>query len=601
LRVEADTEHATSRRTVVRWLLLALGLFVLNFALTFHNVWPTPWIETRYELSIEIAVLLLLLAGYVAVFGALSRRALALLAVLLTIMTAGRYMEVTAPALYGRAINLYWDAQYLPHVAAMLFEVARPLTIAALIASVIALLAGVFLTLRWALTRVAEGMLRRQERRAVTALAAGLVVFYALGYVALPATELPEARTATMQSSEVADPADGTASSSTWRLRTLRFFSLPVSHTYWQQTQFAVAALRGTTALDIPNADPLEAARTPRLGAADVVVQFVESYGATAFDTPSIDAVVAPGRAELAAAVAATGRRVVSAFAESPTFGGGSWLAHSSFMSGIEVRDASTYDLLLTQQRTTLPSLFTALGYRSVALMPGLKNAWPEGRFYRFANIYGATALDYNGPEFGWWRIPDQYALARFAEIEMAPADRAPLFVFFPTISTHMPFRPVPPYQPDWTRVLSSEPFSADVEARLAQSPEWTNLQPAYAEALAYTFTYVSGFLRDHADEKLVWIMLGDHQPAASVTGPGARWDVPVHVITDNDRIITALLAAGFAEGLMPANPVPVPMHELPLLLTDAFAESGTVSRVAHSARADEYPGVPRAVAPAQH
>jgi hypothetical protein len=151
-------------------------------------------------------------------------------------------------------------------------------------------------------------------------------------------------------------------------------------------------------------------------------------------------------------------------------------------------------------------------------------------------------------------------------------AVRAPVFVFFATISTHMPFNPVPPYQPDWKRVLSADPYDADrLEAASLGLGDWTNLRPAYAATLAYTFTYVGGFLRAHADQKLVWIMLGDHQPAANVTGEGARWDVPVHVITSDAGTAAALIERGFTAGLTPAPTSIGPMHELPVLLLETF------------------------------
>ena len=523
---------------------LVLALVVLNFALTFHNVWPTLWITTHHELSIEIAILLLGLVLYSRV-GEIRPRTLTVIAVALTIMTIGRYAEVTAPALYGRPVNIYWDAQYLPHVAAMLIEVANPLLVLGLLLACVLLLLAVFAALRFALARVARGLAVRGERRMIGALAGVLLGAYLAGHMSVLAP-----------------------------LGTLRAFSLPVTHTYWQQARFLATALgeSGDPAV-IGSDEPLGEPDLARLGGADIVVQFVESYGATAFDAPAVAAAIAPSRLELAAALAATGRRVVSAFVESPTFGGASWLAHSSFMTGLDVRHSAVYDLLLTQDRPTLPRLFAARGYRPVALMPGLKSEWPEGAFYGFATIYGARALEYAGPEFGWWQIPDQYALARLAEIEMQREPRQPLFVFFPTITTHMPFRPVPPYQPDWKRVVSAEPFDvAQTAAALDRLPEWTNMQPAYAETLAYTFTYLSGFLRAHAEASFLWVIIGDHQPVASVSGVGARWDVPVHVVSANAAIVDALRARGFTEGLTPARAALGPMHELPRTLLDALA-----------------------------
>src|SRR5229473_3003558 len=124
-------------------------------------------------------------------------------------------------------------------------------------------------------------------------------------------------------------------------------------------------------------------------------------------------------------------------FVESPTFGGSSWLAHLSLMSGVEVRDPETSARIMTQKRETMVSAFARRGYRTVALMPGLRQRWPEGAFYGFDDVFGATRLDYRGPEFGWFAIPDQFSLFRLDAIEVSRPARPPLFVFFPTISTH--------------------------------------------------------------------------------------------------------------------------------------------------------------------
>ena len=60
-------------------MVLALALAVLNFCLTFENVWPTLWIEPTRGLSIEVALLVLALALGAERFGPPSRRLLALL------------------------------------------------------------------------------------------------------------------------------------------------------------------------------------------------------------------------------------------------------------------------------------------------------------------------------------------------------------------------------------------------------------------------------------------------------------------------------------------------------------------------------------------
>ena len=234
------------------------------------------------------------------------------------------------------------------------------------------------------------------------------------------------------------------------------------------------------------------------------------------------------GRADLDAAIHATGRDVVSAFVESPTFGGSSWLAHLSLMSGVEVRDPETNARLMTEKRETIVTNFKRAGHRTVALMPGLRQVWPEGSFYGFDDIYGATRLDYHGPEFGWFALPDQFSLAKFDTLEPRAATRAPLFVFFPTISTHFPFIPTPPYQPDWSRMFLEKPYDGPSIVRAyAQQPDWTHFGPGYVQAINYDYATLAGYLRQNSGRDLVMVLLGDHEPAAAVSGEGAPWDVP--------------------------------------------------------------------------
>src|SRR5260370_14524318 len=190
-----------------------------------------------------------------------------------------------------------------------------------------------------------------------------------------------------------------------------------------------------------------------QIAGADVLLIFVESYGAVTFDRPEMASGLAASRRTFEADIIDSRRHVVSATVESPTFGGGSWLAHVSLLSGIEVRDPDTNALLMTERRDTMVTAFHRGGFPTVALMPGLRPNWPEGRFYGFDDIYSADRLAYAGPEFGWFAIPDQYSLERLEALEVRKTPRAPLFVFFPTISTHFPFVPTPPDQPGRSRI----------------------------------------------------------------------------------------------------------------------------------------------------
>jgi hypothetical protein len=350
-------------------------------------------------------------------------------------------------------------------------------------------------------------------------------------------------------------------------------FSTPVTQTFARQAR-RVASEMTRGARRVEPARPLQSDLALIRGA-DVFVVFIESYGAVSYDRPEFVAGLAASRARLAVDIGETGRDVVSAFVESPTFGGSSWLAHISLLSGVEVRDQDTNVQLMARKRDTLVTTFRRQGYRTVAIMPGLQESWPEGAFYGFDDIYSETKLDYRGPPFGWWSLPDQFALARMDALEVNKASRAPVFVFFPTTNTHTPFSPTPPYQPDWPRVLTTQPYDAAVlEEAWEQLPDWMNLGPGYVRAMSAAYQSLGGYLRLRADRDFVMVLLGDHQPPAAVSGEGATWEVPVHVIASRKEILDAVLARGFLRGLTPRHPAISRMHALTPILLAAFGRT---------------------------
>ena len=523
-----------------RWTALAAALMVLNVSLTFRGIWPTPAIRWQGELSIELAVCILMLAVASRWLGPPSRAALRGLSALWILLVVGHYADVMARALYGRDINLYWDLRFIPAVVALLAR-AAPLRLV-LVASAASLLILTLLygLLRWALGRVGDGMANSGERRALGALALAVAMLFVGQHLSARVPGKPA-------------------------------FSMPVTQTYARQVRLVTDALTGSMSLA---ASPAIDSDLARVRGADVFLIFLESYGAVSFDRPEFAARLAASRAQFEAAIHATNRGVVSAYVESPTFGGASWLAHISLMSGIEVRDPQTNALLMTQKRDTLVTTFARHGYRTVALMPGLWSRWPEGAFYGFDEIYGGARLGYHGAGFGWFDIPDQFAIARFDALEAGRPSRAPLFLFFPTISTHTPYSPTPPYQPDWQRVLTDRPYdAADLDRAFAHEVDWLNLGPSYADAVEYAYATLGGYLRARADRDFVMILIGDHQPPALVSGEGAPWDVPVHVIASRRPLLERLLARGFRTGLAPTRPVLGRMHTMLPVLLEAFGD----------------------------
>lgn len=534
-------------RVLLRVAAVLAALALLNASLTFYDVWPTPGIEWHGHLSVELAAAVLVLA-----FAAWRRPerpspwGIRGLAAAWMALVLGRYVDVMSPALYGRPINLYWDSRHLSAVAAMMTDAVSTPVLVLAIAAVLLVLGLVFLATHWAFATVAGAMRAPRVRGALVALAlavAGQFAAQTAAGVILPPVAVTE----------------------------------PVTVTYWQQARL-VAMQMGRTTSSIAAARPALTSDLGQVRGADVLLVFMESYGAVTLDRSAVADPVAASRARFAADVAATGRGVVSAMVDSPTFGGSSWLAHISLMTGVEARDEGDNAALMSASRDTLVSTFAHAGYRTVALMPGLGYAWPEGAFYGFDAIYDTAAMAYGGPRFGWWTVPDQFALARLDVLEAAH-DR-PRFVFFPTTSTHAPFAPTAPYQPDWRRLLSPEPYApADVTRELALAPDYLDLAPSYVRAVDYGLTSIGGYLRQHPDRDLVLVLIGDHQPAAAVSGEGASWDVPVHVVASRPAVLDALRARGFRTGVTPERRSLGPMHALLPTLLSSFGTAP--SRVA--------------------
>ncbi len=441
----------------------------------------------------------------------------------------------------GATSTCTWDSQHLGNVTAMLARAVPPWLIALGVTAFIALLAAVWLLSRAALRQVANAVVMERPRRALIAASACVIAAFAgTVFTDTPATS--------------------------------RVFAHPTTGAYARQVRFVLAMAGPQRAAPALADSPEMNGGLEGLGGADVLLAFVEAYGAVTYDNPTFAEALDPSRRDLSEAARETGREVLSAYVNSPTFGASSWLAHLSLLTGVEVRDQYGYVAVMSSTRDTLPKAFRRQGYRSVAVMPGMRQAWPEGAFYGFDEIHGRDGLAYGGPKFGWWSIPDQFTLAKFDQLELSAPGRRPVFAVFPTSTTHAPFGPVAPYQPDWSKLLTDAAFDpADVERAMAANPDLTNLSPSYAKAMAYEFTTFAGYVRQHADDNLVMILIGDHQPVAAVSGTGATYEVPVHVVARPGVMMDRLRAAGFLDGMEPRRPALGPMPGLVPTLLRAF------------------------------
>jgi phosphatidylglycerophosphate synthase len=298
----------------------------------------------------------------------------------------------------------------------------------------------------------------------------------------------------------------------------------------------------------------------------DVVIAFVESYGRVAVEGSELSEKVVPTLDAGTRRLRAAGFSSRSAFLTSPTFGGLSWLAHSTLQSGLWVDNEPRYQDLVASDRFTLSAAFERAGWRTVADSPSNTRDWPEGKsFYGWDEIYDARNVGYAGPKFSYATMPDQYVLSAFQRLVLGRKNRGPVMAEIDLVSSHTPWAPLP-RMVSWDAVGDGSVFDRMPEE--GDSPDdllgdRDRVRAAYAKSVVYSLEALVGFIETYADEDLVLIILGDHQPATIVTGQDASHDVPVTIIAHDPAVFEQISGWGWQSGLRPAPDAPVwPMDD---------------------------------------
>lgn len=292
----------------------------------------------------------------------------------------------------------------------------------------------------------------------------------------------------------------------------------------------------------------------------DVVIAFVESYGRSALTEPDY---AAPMGATLDGAtrrLAAVGFDARSAYLTSPTSGGGSWLAHATFLSGLWVDNERRHRTLMASDRMTVVSAFRRAGWRTTAVMPGNTEDWPEASFYGFDQVYDTRNFGYRGPDLGWAGIPDQYSLSVLEREEHGRRGRPPLLTEIALVSSHAPW-PIIPEVIDWDRVGDGTVYEsmATGEPRDAIWAKGNSaVRTAYRRSLEYSLNSMVSWLETYGGEDTVVVLLGDHQGAPLLTGPGAGRDVPVTLLAGDPAVLDRVSDWGWSPGMAPRPQAPV-------------------------------------------
>jgi hypothetical protein len=516
---DAD-ERANERprwRQVAGWVITALACLLLLFAL----IVPNDLSKLSFGAFLRIPVEAIVGAGLVLALPRRSRRVVAVVfGVLLGLLTIVKLLDMGFLEVLVRPFDLVLDwSLFQTTVEYIQTTSGRASAIGAVVLAVLIVLAvPVLMTL--AALRLTRLMVERRAAAARGVVVAGIVwvTVGVLGAQFAPALPVASTSAAMLAYQHARQVPDG--------IRDAREFA----------AEAAVDPFRGT-----PGAQLLTGLRGK-----DVILVFVESYGRSAIEdpglAPQVNSLLDNGTSRLRAA----GFDSRSAFLTSSTVGGGSWLAHSTLLSGLWINNQRRYRTLVVSDRITLNNLFRRAGWRTVDVEPALLHPYPEGAYFGYDKIYGGRDLGYHGPWFAYSTMPDQYTMSAFQRIEHSAPGHPPVMAEITLLSSHAPWTAIPSMI-DWTDVGDGSAFNR-MDAREHPGDTRTN----YRRSIEYSLDTVISWVQTYGDNNTVMVVLGDHQPGRAVIGEDTNRDVPITIVAHDPAVLDRISGWGWQDGLRP-------------------------------------------------
>ncbi|MFI8346348.1 CDP-alcohol phosphatidyltransferase [Streptomyces sp. NPDC085596] len=525
-----QAEHPRRARVLSRTItVLAAVLVVCTLVMpaTIAGVRPANFLRLPGEAIVGAAVLLALPRKPRIVLAALSGVVLAALTVL-------NWLDMGFKQYLGRTFNLVLDWSLLGDAQSYLEDsLGRVATLAAT-AGLIALVLLLFASLAYAVVRLSDVLARHSAAATRGTLIAG-VVWITCSSFGVQLAGVPLA-------------AEGAA-------LTLQSQSQRVSNTLKDE-----AAFQKVAKVDAFGATP-PAQLVPDLRGKDVIFTFIESYGRSAIEDPIMSPGVDKTLSVRNEALEKAGYHAKSGWLTSATYGGSSWLGHSTTMSGLWVSNQQRYRTVMASDHLSLTKAFKKTGaWNTVGVMPGVQKAWPEQSFYGLDKVYNAFQLGYKGPKFSWSTMPDQYALEQFQQRVHGKKHDKPVMSELILTSSHQPWGPIPKMV-GWDELGDGSVFKG-IEAAGNKAADviadTTKSRQEYGKSIQYSVTALTEWLERYGSEDTVLVFLGDHQPIARVSGNHASRDVPVSIVAKDPKVLDKIGDWGWTDGLRPAHDAPV-------------------------------------------
>nr|WP_229909009.1 CDP-alcohol phosphatidyltransferase [Streptomyces griseosporeus] len=460
----------------------------------------------------------------------------------LGVLTVLNLMDVGFNEYLGRSFNVILDWQLLDDAQSYLADTLGGTTALLAAVGVIALVAALLAAMVWAALRVG-GLVGRHPARSTRALLLLSAVWMTCSTLDVQFSGIPVA--------------------SQHAYTMVRYREEAVRNTIRDERAFAKEAKADAFGATPP------AQLVPDLRGKDMIFTFIESYGRSAVEDP----VMAPGVDRTldasTQALAKAGFHAKSGWLTSATYGGNSWLGHSTFLSGLWIDNQNRYRTVTSGDHLPLTKVFQKTGaWDTVGVMPGVQKGWPEQRYYGLDKLYDAFDLGYRGPKFSWSTMPDQYALEAFQRLEHGRKRDKPLMSEIILTSSHQPWAPIPKLV-GWDELGDGRIFGPIQKAGNDPRDIVTDSQRSkeeYGKTIQYSVTSLTQWLTRYGTDDTVLVFLGDHQPIARVSGNHASRDVPVAIVAKDPKVLEKIAGWKWSDGLRPA-------HDAPVWKMDAFRD----------------------------
>ncbi len=517
-------------------LLLVLGWLALSAIVDLRYPAPAPQLWYLAP-SLDVTVILVSFAAIGALGFRVPRPLLVVLALLFTFIRLFRVTDGVTLRMQHRTANAFIDVRMFPGLVRLATTTIPPLKLALMT------LAGVFVLLAvgWAsylMLRMSARLLTERRRRLVFGTVVALVAATPLFISRRQPSSLYKYKGA-FTASVVPRFADD-------------FTTYWASLSFPDQVRAQVAAREKLT-----NSSGL----LSELHGTNVLLIWIESYGETVLHLDEYRAPVNRAYKRWEATLEPQGFHIASTILESPTVGGYSWLAHTTFDTGIKVTNQAEFQKVEEMHPKTLVHSFVQAGYDTLLVQPAtMRNPGPL--IYPFKKHNYSWEFGYRGRNFSWAPMPDQFTLDFVYRNEIR-GHEGPLYVEYNLASGHMPWNDQANIVPDWNSLGDGSIFRNMQGVRF--NTDWSNLshaQPAYLNSMLYCLEVLRQYIERFVQDDTLIIMLGDHQPVGDVTGHSKSRGVPIHVVSRNPVFVDKFVARGYANGMRPQNSPPYPGME---------------------------------------